>query len=100
MYLLKKKGEVGCCGRAVPAHNTPHPYLLKRYPSILLQNAADFMTNGRHFSPANASVSLPQKPFQLQESKSRFLPSPFGYERGLRKRDFHTRRPEDSEKSS
>ena len=30
-YLLKKKGEVGCCGRATPVHNTPHPDLLKRY---------------------------------------------------------------------
>jgi len=30
-YLLKKMGEVGCCGRAVPVHNTPHPELLKRY---------------------------------------------------------------------
>ncbi len=31
LYLLKKKGEVGCFGRAKPAQNTPHPALLKRY---------------------------------------------------------------------
>ena len=30
LYLLKKKGEVGCRGRATPVHNTPHPDLLKR----------------------------------------------------------------------
>jgi len=29
--LLKKKGEVGCCGRTAPVHNTPHPELFKRY---------------------------------------------------------------------
>jgi hypothetical protein len=30
-YLLKKKGEVGCFGRASPAQNTPRPDLLRRY---------------------------------------------------------------------
>jgi hypothetical protein len=28
---FQKEGDVGCCGRAQPAHNTPRPGLLKRY---------------------------------------------------------------------
>jgi len=27
----KRGGDVGCCGRATPAHNIPRPDLLRRY---------------------------------------------------------------------
>jgi molybdenum cofactor guanylyltransferase len=42
-----KKGEVGCFGRAAPARNTPHPVLLKRCLSIVIQAGGESRRMGR-----------------------------------------------------